>query len=439
MDSARIKALDRAHHLHSWSIQGQLDPIIFDHGQGAVYWDTEGKRYLDFSAQLMNLNTGHQHPKIVKAIQEQAGKCCFVGPGYAYESRSVLVEKLVKITPDNINHFFFTLGGAEANENAIKMARLVSGKHKFISRYRSYHGATMGAISLTGDPRRWPAEPGIPGVIKVFDPYCYSCSFGLTLPGCQLRCVENIAEVMMLEGAKDHVAAIIVEAVTGSNGIFVPPEGYYTRLREICDEFNVLLIADEIMSGFGRTGEWLAIDNWDLKPDIVTMAKGLTSGYMPLGCVAISDAIADHFQDHMLWCGLTYNAHPLSCAAANACLEVYEEENLIQKARELGRKCGQEMDRIKERHACVGDARGIGLFRLFELVKDKATREPISPFNTTNELSKEITARLKAGGLTTFVHWNQLFVVPPLVITEEELMEGLGIIDQVLDYVDSQI
>ncbi len=441
MDAAKIKALDKAHHLHSWSIQSQLDPMVFDHGKGAEMWDAEGNRYLDFSSQLMNLNTGHQHPKIIQAIKDWADKCCFIGPGYAYESRSLLVEKLAKITPDNINHFFFTLGGAEANENAIKMARMFTGKHKLISRYRSYHGATMGAIMLTGDPRRWPVESGgIPGVIRVFDPYCYQCSFGLDYPSCDLRCAEAVREVMMYEGAKNHVAAMIVEGVTGSNGIIVPPEGYYQRLREICDEFEVLLICDEVMSGFGRTGKWFSFENWGIKPDIITMAKGLTSGYLPLGAVAVSDEIADYFQDNMLWCGLTYNAHPLSCGAAVACLEVYEEEGLIERAAEFGRSViGPELNALKEKHRCVGDVRGIGMFWLLELVKDRETREPISPFNTANELTKAIIAKLKEGGVLTFVHWHKIFVVPPLTITEEQFKEGVAVIDQVLDYVDSQI
>jgi len=439
MDASRVKALDRAHHLHSWSVQGQLDPIVFSHGQGAAFWDAEGKRYLDFSSQLMNLNTGHQHPRIVKAIQEGAQKCCFIGPGYAYESRSALVEKLAAITPENINHFFFTLGGAEANENAIKMARLYSGKNKLISRYRSYHGATMGAITLTGDPRRWPAEPGIPGVIKVFDPYCYQCSFGLEYPSCRIRCAEHVREVMMYEGARDYVAAMIVEGVTGSNGIIVPPPEYYPRLREICDEFKVLLICDEVMSGFGRTGEWFSFQNWGVKPDIITMAKGLTSGYMPLGGVAVSDEIAAYFQDHMLWCGLTYNAHPLSCAAAVACLEVYEEEDLINRARRMGQVIKTELEALKAKHKCVGDARGIGMFWVLELVRDRQTHEPLVPFNTTGDLTKGIMKRLRDGGVMTFVHWHKIFVVPPLVISEAELKEGLEVIDGVLAWVDEQL
>ncbi len=439
MKPEKIKSLDKAHIMHSWSVQSQLDPLAFDHGKGAVMWDVDGNRYLDFSSQLVNLNIGHQHPDVVNAIKEWSERCCYINPAYAYESRSLLGEKLSQITPDNINHFFFTLSGAESNENAIKMARLYTGKHKIISRYRSYHGASMGAISITGDPRRWPMEPGISGTLKVFDPYCYRCSFGLEHPSCNLRCVENIREVMMYEGAKDHVAAIFVESVTGTNGIFVPPDGYFQRLREICDEFDVLLICDEVMSGFGRTGKWFAFDNWGIKPDIITMAKGLTSGYVPMGALGVSDKIADYFQDKMLWCGLTYNNHPLCCGAAVACLEVYEKENLIQRSKDMGDICMGELKNLMEKHKCVGDVRGIGLFQILELVKDKQSREPISDFNTTNDIVKGAVKKLKQGGVLTLTHWNTIFVAPPLVITEEELREGLGVIDEVLTWVDSQI
>jgi len=440
MDAAKIKALDRAHHLHSWSVQCLLDPVVFDHGQGAVFWDVAGRRYLDFSSQLMNLNTGHQHPKVIEAIKKQAEKCMYVSPGYAYEARSALVEKLQKITPEGINHFFFTLGGAESNENAIKMARMYTGKHKIIARYRSYHGASMGAIMLTGDPRRWPVESGgIPGVVRVFDPYYYRSIFQGTDPGWEEKCVEHIAEVMMYEGAKDHVAAMIVEGVTGTNGVFVPNDNYYPRLREICDEYKVILIDDEVMSGFGRTGKWFALDNWQVSPDLLVMAKGMTSGYQPLGCVGVSDEIAAFFDDKMLWCGLTYNAHPMSCAAALATIEIYEEENLLQRAVDLGQICQAEFEKMMDKHPCLGDHRGIGLFRSLELVKDRRTKEPISPFGVTNDLSKAVTAKLKEKGLMTFVHWNVIHVAPPLVITEEELKEGLAVIDDVLGWVDTQI
>lgn len=439
MKPDKIKELDKAHIIHSWSVQSQLDPMMFDHGKGAELWDSDGKRYLDFSSQLVNLNVGHQHPDVVDSVKHWAEKCCYINPAYAFESRSLLANKLAKITPDNINHFFFTLSGAESNENAIKIARLYTGKHKIISRYRSYHGASMGAISITGDPRRWPAEPGISGTLKVFDPYCYRCSFGLEYPSCKLRCAENVREVMMYEGAKDHVAAMVIESVTGTNGIFVPPDGYFQRLREICDEFGVLLVCDEVMSGFGRTGKWFAFDNWGIKPDLISMAKGLTSGYVPMGAVGVSDTIADFFQDNMLWCGLTYNNHPLCCGVAAACLEVYEKENLLQRSIDLGEICAEEFNKFMEKHKCVGDVRGIGLFRIIELVKDKQTREPISDFNTTSDIVKEAVKQLKQKGVLTLTHWNTIFVTPPLIIKEEELREGLHVIDEVLSWIDSKI
>ena len=439
MEADKIKALDKAHHMHSWSVQSQLNPLVFDHGEGAVFWDKDGKRYLDFSSQLVNLNTGHQHPAIVDAIKEWADKCAYIGPAFAYESRSMLIEKMVKITPDNINHFFFTLGGAESNENAVKMARQFTGKHKIISRYRSYHGASAGAIALTGDPRRWPTEPGMAGVIKVLDPYCYRCPFGLEYPSCDLQCAEHVHEVMTYEGALNSVAAMVVEGVTGTNGVFVPPQGYYERLREICDEFDVLLVVDEVMSGFGRTGKWFAFQNWDVKPDIITMAKGLTSGYMPLGCVAVSDKIAEHFDNNFLSCGLTYNAHPISCGAACACLDIYEQENLMEKALSLGDICRTELKAMQEKYQCVGDARGLGLFWVLELVKDKATKEPLSAFNTTSELAGTLMAELTQKGVSTFLHWHKLFITPPLVITEDELKEGLGIIDEALASLEDKL
>jgi taurine--2-oxoglutarate transaminase len=441
MDAAEIKLLDRRHHLHSWSVQGALDPMVFDHGQGASFWDADGNRYLDFSSQLMNLNTGHQHPKVVEAIKEQAERCCFCAPGFAYESRSRLVQLLSQVTPGDLDHFFFTLGGAEANDNAIKISRLYSGRFKILARYLSYHGATYGAITLTGDPRRPPVEPGIPGVVHFLDPYCYRCPFGLTHPQCDLRCAHHLEEIILYEGP-ETVAAVVLESVTGSNGIFVPPPQYMPMVREICDRYGILMICDEVMSGFGRTGRWFAIEHWDVVPDIITMAKGLTSGYLPLGGLALSKKIYDHFQDHMLWAGLTYNAHPLSCATAIATLKVYQEEGLIKRAEVLGWTLMGELQRLKERHPCVGDVRGIGLFTVIELVKDRSTKEHLIPWNATGpeaELQKEINGRLLEKGLYTFVRWNWIFVVPPLVIKEEELMEGLGIIDEVLSYVDTRL
>ncbi|MEW5723136.1 MAG: aminotransferase class III-fold pyridoxal phosphate-dependent enzyme [Thermodesulfobacteriota bacterium] len=441
MDKTEIKKYDREHHLHSWSVQGALDPIVVDRAEGSCFFDLDGKRYLDFSSQLMNLNTGHQHPKVVKAIKDQADRLCFVAPGMAYLTRSQLVKALMEITPGDLNHFFFTLGGAEANENAIKMARLYTGKFKVFSRYRSYHGATFGAISLTGDPRRPPVEPGLPGVLKVLDPYCYRCPFGLTYPGCRIQCARHIEEVFLYENP-DTIAAIFMEGVVGSNGIIVPPPEYLPLVREICDKYGVLLVSDEVMSGFGRTGKWFAVDHWNVAPDIITMAKGLTSGYLPLGGVAVSKKISDYFQDHMLWGGLTYNAHPLCCGAAVATLQVYHEENLIERAAQMGDLLMAELEALKARHTSVGDVRGLGLFTVIELVKDQQTREPLVPWNAAGPnlaLTKEINKRLLQGGVYTFVRWNWIFVVPPLVISEAELREGLGVIDEVLGWVDTRI
>jgi taurine--2-oxoglutarate transaminase len=439
MDSAEIKKLDKIHVMHSWAVNAALDPTVISDADGVYIIDGEGRKILDFSSQLMCVNVGHKNQKIIKAIQEQAEKVCYLYPGFAYESRVKLGQALAEVTPGDLNKFFFTLGGAEANDNAIKIARAYTKKHKIIARYRSYHGATFGAITLTGDPRRPPIEPGIPGVIHVFDPYCYRCSFGLTYPECGLQCVENIAEVVQYEIA-DTVAAVIVESVTGSNGLIVPPDGYMQRLREICDENNLLLIADEVMSGFGRTGEWFAIQNWNVVPDLITMAKGLTSAYIPLGGVAMAKKVSDALDQEMLYCGLTYNAHPLSCAAAIASLEVYKEEKLIENARAMGKILKTELERLKEKHACVGDARAIGLFSCLELVKNKKTKEPLSPYNAMGKAaanSTEILKRLMAGGLFTFVRWMFLFVVPPLCINEDQLREGLAIIDEVLDYADT--
>lgn len=441
MDAAEIKRLDRLHHLHSWSAQASLDPIVFEHGRGACFWDASGKRYLDFFSQQVNLNTGHQHPKVMEAIREQTTKCCYCGPGFAYEMRSRLAEKLSKVTPGDLDHLFFTLSGAESNENAIKIARLYSGKFKILARYRSYHGASYGAISLTGDPRRPPVEPGLPGVVHVLDPYCYRCSFSLSYPSCGLQCAKHIEEIILYQGA-ETVAGIFLETITGSNGLFVPPPEYLPTVRDICDRHKVLMICDEVMSGFGRTGKWFAVDHWKVVPDMITMAKGMTSGYVPLGAVAVSRKIADYFQDHVLWCGLTYNAHPLGCATAFATLKVYEEEGLIDRSRDMGVSLMRDLEALKMKHPCVGDVRGIGLFSVIELVRDKKSREPLVPWNASDQalaFTKEIHRRLLAGGVYTWVRWNWIFVTPPLVITEEELEEGLGIIDEVLSFVDTQI
>ena len=439
MSQSETKKYDKEYVVHSWSVQSALDPLVVTKTQGVHMWDESGKRYLDLTSQLMNQNIGHQHPKVIQAIKDQADKLCFVAPGVAYESRSFLGRALAGVTPGDLKRFFFTLGGADANENAVKIARMYTKKWKVITRYRSYHGATYGAIALTGDPRRPPVEPAMPGVVRVFDPYCYRCSFGLTYPACNLKCADSIEEVIQYE-IPETVAAVLVESVVGSNGLIVPPDGYMQRLREICTRNNVLLIADEVMSGFGRTGKWFAIDNWGVVPDMITMAKGLTSGYVPLGAVAISRKIMDVLDKQMLWAGLTYNAHPLACGAAIATLKVYEEDKMFANAVAMGEVIRKETEAMKGRHKSLGDARGLGLFWALELVRDKKSREPLVKWNAMGAdaaVAKEINKRLLAGGVYTTVRWNYLFIAPPLCIQEADLREGLKVIDQALDYADT--
>jgi taurine--2-oxoglutarate transaminase len=439
MDAQEIKKLDKMHIMHSWSVDASLNPRVIKDVDGAYFIDSDGRKFLDFSSQLKCVSVGHKNKKIIKAIQEQADKICYLSPGFAEESRARLGKALAEITPGDLNKFFFTLSGAESNENAIKMARAYTNRHKILAHFRSYHGATYGAISLTGDPRRPPVEPGIPGIVHILNPYCYRCSFGLTYPQCGLQCAEHIAEVIQYETA-DTVAAIIVETITGAGGNIIPPEGYLGRVKEICEENNILFIADEVMTGFGRTGQWFGIQHWDVVPDIMTMAKGLTSAYVPLGAVAISKKISNELENKMLYCGLTYNAHPLCCAAAIAAIEVYQEENLIENSHVMGEILKSELQKLKEKHACVGDVRSIGLFASIELVKNKKTKEPLVPYNATGEaakIAKEISARLMSKGLFTLVRWMFLSIAPPLPIKEDQLRQGLRIIDEVLDFVDT--
>ncbi len=439
MNATEIKDLAKKHLIHSWAVNAAVDPTVIADVDGVYIIDPEGRRILDFSSQLMCVNAGHKNPKIIKAIQDQAEKVCYLYPGFAYESRSKLGRALAEVTPGEMNKFLFTLGGAEANDNAIKIARTATKKHKILARYRSYHGATYGAITLTGDPRRPPVEPALPGIIHILDPYCYRCPFGLEHPGCGLQCAEHVAEIIQYE-TPETVAAVFMESVVGSNGIIIPPDGYMKRVKQICEDNDILFITDEVMSGFGRTGKWFACEHWDIVPDIMTMAKGLTSAYIPLGAVAVSPNVSNIIDQDVLYCGLTYAAHPLSCAAARATIDVYREENLIENAGAMGDILQEELGRLKEKHACVGDARAIGLFSCLELVKNKTTKEPLSPYNAMGkaaENSKAIYNRLMAKGLFTFVRWMFLFIVPPLSINEEQLREGLSIIDEVLDYADT--
>jgi taurine---2-oxoglutarate transaminase len=434
MTGEEIVALSKKHTLFEWSAQGHVDPIPVAGAKGCYFWTPEGKRYLDFNSQLMCVNIGHGDERVVRAIQQQAAILPYVSPFMATEPRARLGARLAEITPGDIDTFFFTNGGAEANENAIKIARLFSGRYKILARYRSYHGATAGSITLTGDPRRWAVEPGMPGVVHVLDPY-HGIQRGWDSADVALAQLE---EVIQLEGPTT-IAAFILEPVTGTNGILVPPDGYLQGVRALCDKYGILMICDEVMSGFGRTGEWFAVDHWDVVPDILTMAKGLTSAYVQLGAVGVRRRIADHFEQHVLASGLTYNSHTLACAAAIATIDVYHDDNLIEHARRMGQVMTDLLADLGRRHACVGAVRSIGLFGIVELVRDRATLEPLAPFNGTSPEMAALAKSFRQEGLYTFVRWNYFFTNPPLCITESELREGFAIIDRALATIDPSV
>jgi taurine--2-oxoglutarate transaminase len=437
LNAKEIVDLNKEFTFFSWSVQSQVNPIPIVRAEGVYFWDADGKRYLDFSSQLMNTNIGHQHPKVVKAIQDQAAQLTFVHPGMATEPRGLLGKKLAEVTPGKLKKTFFCLGGAEANENAIKIARFYTGRNKILARYRSYHGATHGSIALTGDYRRLAVEPAMPGGVHFLDPFCYRCPFGQKPESCKRECISHLEEVIRYEGP-DKIAAIIMEGVVGSNGIIIPPDDYWPRVREICNKYGILLISDEVMSGWGRTGKWFAVDNWNVEPDIITTAKGITSGYAPLGAVIVSEEIAKFFDDKYLYAGLTYSAHALSCATALATIEVYEEDHLIENSATLGKYLGECLEDIKEQHISVGDVRYIGLFSTIELVSSRQTKE-VMPASVMNEVGRI----LRENGLFTFLMANNMgsmvFVVPPLCITKEQLDEGLAIVEKSLEAADKNV
>ncbi|MEO6059048.1 MAG: aminotransferase class III-fold pyridoxal phosphate-dependent enzyme, partial [Candidatus Limnocylindria bacterium] len=417
-----------------WSAQAKINPIVIDRASGIHFWDPDGKRYIDFNSQLMSINIGHGDKRVADAIAEQAHKLAFAAPQFATEVRGRLGQLLAEITPGDLNRFFFTLGGAEANENALRMARMYTGRQKVMAYHRSYHGATAGAISVTGDPRRWANEPGIPGIIRVLDPWRWARS--------EAEPVEEhlayIEEVMQYEGPHT-IAAFIMETVTGTNGILIPPDGYLQGIRELCTKYGIVMIADEVMAGFGRTGRWFAVDHWNVVPDLLTMAKGLTSSYMPLGAVAMSPKIAEHFNERVYFGGLTYSSHPISCAAAIAAVNVLRDDDLVGNAARLDPVMKELLAGLQARHPSVGTVRSIGLFGTFELVRSRETMEPMAPFNGTSPEMQALDARLRADGLYTMFHWNQAFTNPPLCITEDQLREGFAIIDRALDATDAAI
>ena len=434
MTTGEIVALAKKHTIFDWSAQGAVDPIAVARAKGVYFWTPEGKRYLDFNSQLMAVNVGHGDERVLRAMQEQASALTYVSPDMATEPRARLGAKLAEISPGDIDAFFFTNSGAEATEHAVKIARVYTGRQKILARYRSYHGSTGGSIALTGDPRRWASEPGVPGVVHVLDPY-HGIQGGWDSAEQALTLVE---EVVQLEGPQT-IAAFILEPVTGMNGVLVPPDGYLKGIRELCTKHGILMIADEVMSGFGRTGEWFAVDHWKVVPDLITMAKGITSGYVQLGAVGLRRQIAEFFRERAFPSGLTYSGHALACATALATIAVYEADDLIANARRLGVVMKDLLADLAARHRSVGEVRSIGLFGVVELIRDRRTREPMAPFNGTSPEMATLRKWFRQEGLYTIIRWNSFFTNPPLCITESELREGFAIIDRGLELVDAAV
>jgi len=434
MTGEEMVVLSKRHTLFEWSAQSKVDPIPVARAKGIYFWTPEGKRFIDFNSQLMCVNIGHGDARVIQAIQDQAATLAYAGPSMATEPRARLGAKLAEIAPGDIDVFFFTNGGTEANENAIKIARMVTGRHKILARYRSFHGATAGSSTLTGEPRRRVVEPGIPGVVHVLDPY-HGLERGWDSAD---QALSTLEEIIQLEGP-DTIAAFILETVTGTNGVLPPPDGYLQGVRDLCTRYGVLLICDEVMCGFGRTGEWFAVNHWNVVPDLLTMAKGLTSAYAPLGAVGMRRAVADHFKDNVFQSGLTYNSHPIACAAALATIHVYEEDGLIDNARRMGTLLQELTSDLQRRHPSVGAARSIGLFGIVELVRSQAGRQPLAPFNGTSNEMAALARFFRDEGLYTLVRWHTFFTNPPLCITETELREAVGIIDRGLDLTDRAV
>ncbi|GAB7045437.1 aspartate aminotransferase family protein [Catenuloplanes indicus] len=438
--TAAARAADRAHVFHSWSAQGHIDPMPVAGGSGSTFWDYEGNHYLDFSSQFVNLNIGHGHPRVVEAICRQARKLCTVAPHFANDQRSEAAWLIAQHAPGDLDKVFFTNGGTESNEHAVRMARLVTGRPKILTGYRSYHGSTHTAMHLTGDPRRWPSDTGTAGAVHFFGPYPYRSAFHAESEAqeCE-RALEHLEQVITLEGPQT-VAAVLLEPVVGTNGLLVPPAGYLRGVREICDRYGILLIADEVMTGFGRTGRWFAVDHWDVVPDLITFAKGVNSGYVPLGGVILSERVAARFHDTPYPGGLTYSGHPLACAAAVATMHAMRDEGIVEHAAWLGEHViGPGLRKIGEAHPSVGDVRGLGVFWALELVRDRRTREMLVPFAATGAQAApmaELAADCRRRGLWPFTHFNRLHVLPPCNVSAEDARRGLEIIDEALDVAD---
>ncbi len=434
---AAVFAADRAHVFHSWSAQKALKPLVVAGAEGCYVWDFDGNRYLDFSSQLVNTNIGHQHPKVIAAIAEQAARLTTIAPQHANEPRGQAAERIAALAPDGMNKVFFTNGGADANENAIRMARLHTGRDKVLSFYRSYHGNTGSAISSTGDPRRWPNEYAT-GHVHFFGPYLYRSSFWATTPEEESqRALQHLEQVIAFEGP-NSIAAILMETVVGTAGVLVPPPGYLEGVRALCDRYGIVWIADEVMCGFGRTGSWFAFEHYGAKPDLITFAKGANSGYVPVGGVVISDEIAATFDERVFPGGLTYSGHPLAAASVVATIDAMREEGIVENAARIGEQVlGPGLAELASRHPVIGEVRGLGVFWALDLVSNRETRAMLAPYGGSSEAMNTLTAQAREHGLLTFTNYNRLHVVPPCTITEAEGKEGLAILDEVLTSVDA--
>jgi taurine--2-oxoglutarate transaminase len=435
-EGQRVLELDRAHVFHSWSAQAALNPMLIAGGEGSYVWDYDGNRFLDFSSQLVNVNIGHQHPKVVAAIQAQAAKLTTVAPQHANDVRGEAAKRIVDLAPEGMNKVFFTNGGADANENAIRMARLHTGRRKVMSYYRSYHGNTGSAIASTGDPRRWPNEFA-DAHVHFFGPYAYRSSFWAADEAQESeRALQHLEQVITFEGPAT-IAAILVETVVGTAGVLIPPPGYLEGVRALCDRHGIVLILDEVMAGFGRCGTWFAFDNFDVTPDLVTFAKGSNSGYVPVGGVIISDAIAATFDDRVFPGGLTYSGHPLACASIVASIDAMKEEGIVENAKRIGEDVlGPGLRELAERHPVIGEVRGLGVFWALDLVTDRATREPLAPYGGTSGAMGELLAAMKSRGVLPFANFNRLHVVPPCTVSDAEVKEGLAVLDEAFGEID---
>ncbi len=434
MNSQEMIELCKQHTMYTWSAGDAVNPIPVARAEGVYFYTPDGKRYLDFNAQLMSVLIGHSHPKVVAAMKKACDGLLYIYPQTATEARARFSKRLAELMPGDINTFFYTLGGAEANENAIRAAKLYTGRQKILARYRSYHGGTNATMQLTGDPRRWPNEPGMPGVLHVLDPKPYDYSFGDNDAEITKNNLTYLEEVIQAEGPHT-IAAMIIESVTGTNGILAPPAGYLQGLRAITKKHGIVLICDEVMAGFGRTGKLFGFQHGDIVPDIVTMAKGLTSSYVPLGAVGVNDAIAEHFKKNVFYGGLTYNSHPFALATAEAVLDVLIGEGLVENAARLGEVMRGEMQRLKAKHRSVKEGRNIGLFGIMEVQKN-AKGDLLAPFNGTHPAMGKLAKFFSDEGFFTFVRWSGFMCNPPLCITEEQLREGFAIIDRGLEITD---